>query len=469
MRLLGLLFFKYLNVKMNTINKCIILLVGIILVSCTKKTKKGNDVTPPNILVIIADDAGWNDVHYNGSEIHTPNIDFLSKEGVQFNRFYVNPTCSPSRASFLTGRPASRMGIVAPISGRSEKSLPDSIPTLPKVLKGNNYETALFGKWHLGLKPESGPKAYGFEYSYGFLHGQIDQYSHEYKNGDPSWHRNGQFISEKGHATDLIGNEAIQWLQTKRDTTKSFYIQLAYSAPHFPLQEEDKWKQRYLKTIKDSSRRDFAAAMTHMDDNIGKILKTLKSQKLLENTIVIFISDNGAMENWTPTNQYNGAHGPNSVLGSNAPLRDWKTSNYEGAIRVPALVYWKDNLKPYISKNYISVIDMMPTLLALAEVDETPNSIEGNNVWNVIQAKENKDQEIYVRGHKQESIIQKPWKLIRTRHVNSATEFELYNIEVDPEEKENVLERYQKTTRRLKLMLEDEFKKDDKKVNLDIK
>lgn len=469
MRLLGLLFFKYLNVKMNTVNKCIILLVGIILVSCTKKTKKGNDVTPPNILVIIADDAGWNDVHYNGSEIHTPNIDFLSKEGVQLNRFYVNPTCSPSRASFLTGRPASRMGIVAPISDRSEKSLPDSIPTLPKVLKSNNYETALFGKWHLGLKPKSGPKAYGFEYSYGFLHGQIDQYSHEYKNGDPSWHRNGQFISEKGHATDLIGNEAIQWLQTKRDTTKSFYIQLAYSAPHFPLQEEDKWKQRYLKTIEDSSRRDFAAAMTHMDDNIGKILTTLKSQKLLENTIVIFISDNGAMENWAPTNQYNGAHGPNSVLGSNAPLRDWKTSNYEGAIRVPALVYWKDNLKPYISKNYISVIDMMPTLLALAEVDETPNSIEGNNVWNVIQAKENKDQEIYVRGHKQESIIQKPWKLIRTRHVSSATEFELYNIEVDPEEKENVLERYQKTTRRLKLMLEDEFKKDDKKVNLDIK
>ncbi|PCJ82749.1 MAG: hypothetical protein COA49_00095 [Bacteroidetes bacterium] len=144
------------------------------LSSAERMPKKLPSQVPPNILVIIADDAGWNDVGYNGSEIHTPNIDFLAKNGVQLNRFYAYPTCSPSRAAFLTGRPASRMGILAPISGKSEKSLPDSLATLPQQLKQLNYETAIFGKWHLGLKPSSGPKAYGFDYSYGFLHGQLD-------------------------------------------------------------------------------------------------------------------------------------------------------------------------------------------------------------------------------------------------------------------------------------------------------
>tara|TARA_R110000796_G_scaffold37722_4_gene95188 strand:+ start:68625 stop:69986 length:1362 start_codon:yes stop_codon:yes gene_type:complete len=437
------------------------------LMSCVKTQEKENK--HPNILVIIADDAGWNDFSYHGSEIHTPNIDVLAKNGVQLNRFYANPTCSPSRASFFTGRPASRMGIVAPISDKSEISLPDSVPTLPQLLKKTNYETALFGKWHLGLQPSSGPKKYGFDYSYGFLHGQIDQYSHEYKNGDPSWHSNGKYITEEGHTTDLIEKEAIQWLKTKRDTTKSFYIQLAYSAPHFPLQEEEKWKNPYLETIKDSSRRDFAAAMSHMDDSIGKILETLKREHLEENTIIIFMSDNGAMQNWYPTTQYNGKYGPNAVLGSNLPLKDWKTSNYEGAIRVPAIVHWKRKLSPLVNENYISIIDLMPTLLKLSGINAIPETVEGKNIWNSIQNNDTLENTIYVRGHLQECIIQKPWKLIRTRHKNTATAFELYDIESDPEEKENVLEAQEKVFLKMKVLLEAEFAKDAKNVNGSIK
>ena len=193
------------------------------LVSYGQKSQK-KLTEKPNIILIIADDAGWNDVGYNGSEIQTPNIDRLAKNGVVLNRFYANPTCSPSRASLLTGRPSSRMGIVAPISDKSKTKLPDSIPTLPKLLHQNNYQTALFGKWHLGLQPSSGPKAYGFDYSYGFLHGQIDQYTHKYKNGDESWYRNGKFVEEKGHATDLITQEAIQWMTKKRDPKKKFFL-----------------------------------------------------------------------------------------------------------------------------------------------------------------------------------------------------------------------------------------------------
>ncbi|KJD34753.1 arylsulfatase [Tamlana nanhaiensis] len=445
-------------------------LISLSILSC----KQQNDVIVksdnPNILVIIADDAGWNDVGYNGSEISTPNIDSLAKNGVQLNRFYANPTCSPSRVSLLTGMPASRIGVVAPISGKSNKTLPDSITTLPQVLKKHNYENALFGKWHLGLDISNGPNAFGFDYSYGFLHGQIDQYTHRYKNGDASWYRNDKMIEEEGHTTDLLTKETIEWLTKKRDTSKSFYVQLAYSAPHFPLQEEEQWKAPYYVTIKDSSRVDFAAAMTHMDNSIGKVLKTLEENKLDENTIVIFLSDNGAMEHWFPTTQYNGVHGPNPVLGSNTPLRDWKASNYEGAIRVPAIVYWKNHLKAFTNANYMSVSDVMPTILSLIKA-EIPQYVEGINVWkSITDSNEITNHEIYIRGHVQECLIGWPWKIIRNRHAdNSPSTYQLYNIDEDPEEKHNLAEENTVVLDLLKQRLEYHFSKDDKTVNVPLK
>lgn len=433
----------------------------------TKTNKSENGV---NILVIIADDAGWNDVGYNGSEIKTPNIDWLANNGVKLNRFYVNPTCSPSRVSLLTGLPSSRIGVVAPISDKSKLTLPDSITTLPQAIKGRNYETALFGKWHLGLDISNGPNAFGFDYSYGFLHGQIDQYTHKYKNGDASWYRNDKMIEQEGHTTDLLTSEAIEWITKKRDATKNFYVQLAYSAPHFPLQEDDKWKAPYLETIKDESRRDYAAAMSHMDNSIGIVLKTLKEQKLEDNTIIIFMSDNGAMENWNSENQYNGKFKSNPVLGSNFPLRDWKTSNYEGAIRVPAIVYWKNKLPVQTNSNYISITDVMPTILYLAK-QNVPKYVEGINVWRTLQnSKVNTYHDIYVRGHLQESIIHKPWKLIRNRYKDkSPSKYQLYNIELDPEEKNNVITKHSEVTEMMKNLLQKQFLKDSKTVNLELK
>ncbi|MFL1011709.1 sulfatase family protein [Flavisericum labens] len=445
---------------------CLLLFLG----ACNNSKKIATNRKNPNILIIIADDAGWNDVGYNGSEINTPNIDWLSKNGKQLNRFYANPTCSPSRVSILTGMPASRIGIVAPISGKSNKTLPDSITTLPQVLKQHNYENALFGKWHLGLDISNGPNAFGFDYSYGFLHGQIDQYTHRYKNGDSSWYRNDEMIEEEGHTTDLVTKEAIAWLTKKRDTTKNFYVQLAYSAPHFPLQEEDKWKAPYLETIADSSRRDFAAAMTHMDHSIGKVLETLKQNDLEENTLVIFLSDNGAMENWYPTTQYNGDHGPNPVLGSNEPLRDWKASNYEGAVRVPAVFYWKDHLNVETNSNYMSVSDIMPTILALVNA-ENPKNVEGSNVWASIENSTiETEHPIYIRGHKQECLIKKPWKIVRKRYKDhSPALYELFNIEEDPEEEHNLIDKDSIVTNNMKTLLQNQFKKDDKTVNVELK
>ncbi len=139
--------------------------------------------------------------------------------------------------------------------------------------------------------------AYGFDFSYCFLHGQIDQYKYTYKNGDSSCHRNGRFITEKGHVTDLLGNEAVKWIQQKGSESSPFYLQLAYSAPHVPLQEPEKWKEMYRNAISDGSRRDYAAAMTHMDHSIGRVLQKIHEENLENNTIIIFISDNGSLSN----------------------------------------------------------------------------------------------------------------------------------------------------------------------------
>ncbi|PKA98540.1 arylsulfatase A-like enzyme [Flavobacteriaceae bacterium MAR_2009_75] len=431
---------KFLSKIKISLSGRILLIAFCVLIGCGPKTKPEDTESKselPNILLVVLDDAGWNDVGYNGSEIHTPHIDELAKNGLQLNRFYVAPTCSPTRAALLTGMPASRLGILAPISGKSEKTLPDSIITLPAQLKTIGYQTALFGKWHLGLQPANGPSAYGFDYSYGFLHGQIDQYSHEYKNGDPSWHRNGEFISEEGHATDLIGKETRKWFRYERDSLKPFFAQVAYSAPHFPLQEPKEWVESYAE-IENNSRRDFAAAMSHVDDDMGKLLAELKAMGLSENTLIIFMSDNGGMENWYPEEQYQGKHGPNDVLGDNTPLRNWKSSNYEGGIRVPAIIYLKGKFKAGVSNEFISVTDLMPSILEMVNAN-IPSNVEGAAIFDDLVNGAQLKNEIYIRGHKQQSLIKASWKLVRTPgQGNRSVEFELFHIENDPEESKNL-------------------------------
>src|SRR5262249_47391129 len=203
-------------------------------------------------------------------------------DGVRLERHYVYPTCSPTRGGLLTGRNPSRFNIHAPIAGRSEASLPKDTATLARALRGRGYVTGLFGKWHLGLKPEVGPRQYGFDQTYGFLHGQIDQFTHHYKNGDQSWHRNDVFVDEKGHATDLIADESIKFITTERK--EPFFLWVAFSVPHYPIQEDDQWLAPYKEIIKDPSRRLYAACVTHMDAAIGRIIAALEKSGQLKDT-----------------------------------------------------------------------------------------------------------------------------------------------------------------------------------------
>jgi arylsulfatase A-like enzyme len=271
---------------------------------------------PPNILVLIADDLGWRDVGYHGSEVRTPNLDRLARAGVRLERHYVYPTCSPTRAGLLTGRNPSRFGIHAPIAGRSRDALPAGVMTLAKLLRGRGYDPALVGKWHLGLRPEVGPRRYGFAHSYGYLHGQVDPYTHRYKNGDRTWHRDDVFTDEKGHATDLIAAEAVNFVSAKRPGP--FFLWVAFSVPHHPLAEEERWLAAN-KDIKDPSRRLFAASLTHLDAAVGRIVSALAKAGQLDDTLILFTSDNGGQRNWSSRTEYGGRY-PARHAGRQPPV-----------------------------------------------------------------------------------------------------------------------------------------------------
>ena len=394
-------------------NLVILLFLFLLFNGCTTDSKDSAANSKPNILIMMADDTGWKDVGYHGSEIKTPNIDKLAASGVELDQYYAYPTCSPTRAALLTGSNPSRFGILGPIAMKSKQILPADGNSLAEILQKKGYATAITGKWHLGLRPENGPRQYGFEYTYGYLHGQIDQYTHEYKNGDRSWHRNDVFVDEEGHATDLITNEAIKFIREIRDKSKPFFLYVPFSVPHYPVQEADKWMEPY-HSIKNESRRKYAASMTHMDDAIGQLIKTLDEENLRENTLVIFISDNGGQENWTPTFEYNMKHGPNDRLGDNKPLRGWKAGLHEGGVRVPGVINWPARLSPKKLNQVISVIDIYPTAAFLTGVETDPVvQSDGINIWPFLTgAESDEDRMLYWRTPLQLAIRKANWKLV---------------------------------------------------------
>jgi arylsulfatase A-like enzyme len=219
----------------------------------------------PNLVLIVADDLGWNDVGFHGSEIQTPRLDALARESVLLNQFYVFPTCSPTRAALLTGRNPSRFGILGPLGLDPKTSLPLDTVTLAEHLSAAGYETAIAGKWHLGPTLDFGPRKQGFHRAYGYLHGQIDQYKHHYKNLEKSWFRDHEFLDEEGHATDLLAQNAIEFIRQDHGH-RPFLLYLTFSVPHYPLQEDPRWVEPYRESISHPDRQVFAGMVSHMDD-----------------------------------------------------------------------------------------------------------------------------------------------------------------------------------------------------------
>jgi arylsulfatase A-like enzyme len=413
----------------------------------------------PNIVIIIADDLGWADVGYHNPEIQTPNLDALVKQSVRFDRHYVMPTCTPTRVGLLTGRYPSRYGVLSPAYG---KIFNDDTVTLAQALRECGYATSLTGKWHMGSPPDYTPRKYGFDTSYGYFDGQIDPFTHYYKNGKPSWHRNDQFLDEEGHATDLITNEAVRVIDADHD--KPFFLYVAYSVPHHPLDEPQEWLAKYAEHAAprrpgraragvpseaqpsrgtfpsmDPSRKLFAASVTHMDHGIGRIIDALDRKGLRENTLVVFTSDNGGQTGWNSKTEYKGRYAdkPQPVLGNNKPLRAWKGDVYEGGIRVPAMANWPGVLKPGALDVPIHIVDWMPTFCGLVGyVPKADPKWDGRDVWSSISKGTDRAELLfYWRTPNASAVRLGDWKLIVPKKGEGP---ELYDVTTDPYEQHDL-------------------------------
>ena len=424
---------------------------------------QAGNISKPNIILIIADDTGWNDVGYHGSEIVTPNIDRLATEGAELDQFYACPTCSPTRAAILMGRPPSRYGILGPIAGRSSLAIPSDRGTLATVLGQAGYSTHQVGKWHLGLRPEVGPTSYGFDTSYGYLHGQIDQYTHIYKNGDISWHRNEKFIEEEGHATDLLADEAVRRIENST-ADKPFFLYTAFSVPHYPVQEPEEWTAPYKGKIEHPDRLIYAASMTHMDHAIGRIMQAVESKGIAQETLIVFVSDNGGQQDWVAANnQYEMRHGPYEVLGDNLPLRDWKGSVYEGGVRVPAAAYWPGRIGHSKIRQPVHAMDLMPTLAAVGGA-ETPCAmeVEGIDLLPFItEGHETVERTIYWNTGRQLAVRRGDWKLVHNGSSPGQGSSELFNVIDDPLERNELSDENITLTAQLRELLANQFARDN--------
>jgi arylsulfatase A-like enzyme len=398
----------------------------------------------PNVLFILADDLGWGDVSCHGSEIDTPNIDRLFARGVELREHYVSPVCTPTRASLLTGRYPSRFGTHA-TGPSNDPVLPDGYETLATRLSAAGYDTGLFGKWHLGSELEYNPCEYGFDTSYGSLAGGVDPYNHRYKEGEYSrtWHHDGEFVEETGHVTDLIADRAVDWIEGRENP---WFCYVPFTAVHVPIDAPEPWLDHYeyedfyADEEFDRGKKRYAAYASHMDEAVGRLVEALKRTCQLDDTVIVFASDNGAIEDY-PYGQeelYPGWHWDTPGLGSNFPLRGQKGQLYEGGVRTPTAVAWPGELDPGTVEHPASVVDWMPTLLNLAgDTPEPDPRWDGIDIWPLLagDGEAPDERRIYWNQHGSQFALRRgDWKLI-VRDGLEPSAAELYNITEDLHER----------------------------------
>lgn len=422
--------------------------------------------TQPNIVLIVADDLGFADVGFQGGTKKTPNLDQLAKNGTILNRHYVNPMCSTTRASLLSGRYSARYGVTG---AQNERAYPWGTVTLASALKSVGYDTAITGKWHLGSLPEWGPNKFGFDHSYGSLAGGCEPIAHRYKTGpfSKTWHRNGTLIEEEGHVTDLITKEAVGWLEKRKGSEKPFFLYVPYTAVHIPIDEPKEWVNLY-PDITEMSRRHYAACVSHMDDGVGRVIAAVEKIGVKDNTLVIFTSDNGGIPNARNDDRSypNGdKYPPGPAGGSNGPLHGQKGQLYEGGIRVAALAYWPGVIKPGKCEQVIHATDWVPTLTHLAGYNSTADlKWDGRDVWaGVTGTRTPESRKVYWAGvgFKSHAFREGDLKLIVTGPTNGKQTAELYNLAADPNETKDLAPARPEDLARLRKQLDAEAARDN--------
>jgi arylsulfatase A-like enzyme len=406
------------------------------LAASAVSTSPAQTAKQPNIVYILADDLGWKDVGFQGSDIKTPNLDRLAEQGVRFTQFYAQPMSTPTRAALMTGRYPFRYGLqTIVIPSAHTWGLPTDEWLLPQALGEAGYYTAIVGKWHLGHGDQKyWPKQRGFDYQYGPLIGEIDYFTHE-QHGVVDWYRNNQKVVEEGYSTTLIGNEAVS-LISGHDTSKPLYMYLTFNAPHTPYQATQEYLDQY-KNISDQYRRAYAGSITAMDDQIGRVIAALEKKGMRENTLIVFQSDNGGTRNAMFTGETDMSKA--TIPCDNGPFREGKGTLYEGGTRVVAFANWPGHIKPGVVDGMIHVVDMYPTLVGLAGAKLGKNKpLDGMDMWPTIsQGKPSQRTEIVYniepfRG----GVREGDWKLIWRTLLPQAAE--LYNLQQDPSEKNDL-------------------------------
>lgn len=411
----------------------------------------------PNILFVLVDDLGWGDLGLHDPALYSPHIDRLAGEGVWLDQHHVMPQCTPTRVALLTGRYPGRFSQQA-MQASNEQSIPFDTPTLASLLQSTGYQTGIFGKWHLGSRPQQAPSNFGFEEAYGSLAGAVGAYDHRYRLDRPpytdTWHRNGELIvdSESApaftqgfHVTDLITAEAVRFLDSSR--SRPFFAYLAYTALHTPLAEEGRWFQDpegKISSIEEADRRLMAAAIQHLDHSVGQLIEALERSGQRDNTIVVFCSDNGGIHGAYGGNAYPAPDPPlRAGFSSNAPLRGGKTTVYEGGTRVPAFVNWPARLAPGTLAAPMHIVDWLPTLTGLTgqQVDPEQLQLDGLDVWpQIAEGRAMPERELYIAwgsNWRELSLRRGDWKI---ESHDGGNQWQLFDLASDPGEQNDLID-----------------------------
>jgi len=393
----------------------------VFLFSCnTEKTDTTVLSNHPNVILIMTDDQGWGDLSIHGNDsIQTPNLDQLSKEGVSFDRFYVSPLCAPTRASLLTGRYHLRTG-TSWVTHRKEVMRSSEV-TIAESLKKAGYHTGIFGKWHNGEQYPNNPEGQGFDEFLGFTAGHWNNYH------NPNLFHNDEVVKKEGYINDIFTDAAIDWMKEKEEP---FFCYIPYNTPHSPFQVPEKYFKKYKAMGLNDRNASVHGMCENIDDNVGKVLKMLDETNKAEQTIVIFLTDNGPNGR-----RYNG------------DMRGTKGSIHEGGMRVPLFMKWGNNFEAgKVIKPITSHMDLLPTILDLCNVphDKTVQ-LDGKSLVSLInEIPKWPDRQFYhIQANGELTILNSSLRNEEHRFVLTRDSIMmLFDMQKDPGQKVNIIDQH---------------------------